>query len=103
MISPETPQAKASRNGYGSSTTFGCATIQPRVNKCHQTFTVSTGKSTAIHCRAGIGRSSLMAAAVLISGGAEAAIALSVIEKARGLPIPDTHVQRAWVMALGGK
>lgn len=44
-----------------------------------------------------------MAAAVLISGGAEAAIALSVIEKARGLPIPDTHVQRAWVMALGGK
>jgi protein-tyrosine phosphatase len=64
---------------------------------------VSTGKSTAIHCRAGIGRSSLMAAAVLISGGAEAAIALSAIEKARGLPIPDTDAQRAWVVGLGGK
>lgn len=58
------------------------------------------GKATAIHCRAGIGRSSIMAAAVLISSGVDADTALSAIEKARGLPIPDTDAQRDWVMAL---
>jgi len=61
----------------------------------------NSGKATAIHCRAGIGRSSIMAAAVLISSGVDADIALSAIEKARGLPIPDTDAQRDWVMTLG--
>jgi protein-tyrosine phosphatase len=60
----------------------------------------SKGKSIAIHCRAGIGRSSVMAAAVLISRGTNPAAALSAIEKARGLPIPDTDAQRDWVMKL---
>jgi protein-tyrosine phosphatase len=61
-----------------------------------------TGKSKpiAIHCRAGIGRSSVMAAAVLIANGITPAAALSAIEKARGLPIPDTDAQRDWVMKL---
>jgi len=61
----------------------------------------TTGKTTAIHCRAGIGRSSLMAAAVLISAGVRADEALLAIEKARGLPIPDTEAQRDWIMKLG--
>jgi protein-tyrosine phosphatase len=60
----------------------------------------SKGKSIAIHCRAGIGRSSVMAAAVLISGGVKPTAALSAIEQARGLPIPDTDAQREWVMKL---
>jgi protein-tyrosine phosphatase len=58
------------------------------------------GKSIAIHCRAGIGRSSVMAAAVLVSSGSDPAAALSAIEKARGLPIPDTDAQREWIKRL---
>lgn len=58
-------------------------------------------KPIAIHCRAGIGRSSIMAAAVLVSSGVGAEAALSAIGEARRLPVPDTDAQRAWVMELG--
>ncbi len=60
----------------------------------------ATGKPVAIHCRAGIGRSSLMAAAMLVGGGMEPAAALAAIGAARGVPIPDTDAQRDWVLAL---
>ena len=60
----------------------------------------SSGKATAIHCRAGIGRSSIMAAAVLIVAGAMPEEALHEIEKARGLPVPDTDAQRNWILQL---
>jgi protein-tyrosine phosphatase len=56
--------------------------------------------AVAIHCRAGIGRSSIVAAAMLIAKGIAPAAALSAIENARGLPIPDTDAQRNWVMSL---
>jgi len=57
-------------------------------------------KPIAIHCRAGIGRSSVMAAAILVAKGIPPATALSAIAKARGLPIPDTDAQRDWVLTL---
>lgn len=60
-----------------------------------------TGKPVAVHCRAGIGRSSLMAAAMLVSAGADPAMALMAIEAARGVPVPDTDAQRDWVLGLG--
>jgi protein-tyrosine phosphatase len=63
-------------------------------------YVASKSIPIAIHCRAGIGRSSVMAAAVLIAKGTTPATALSAIEKARGLPIPDTDAQRDWVMKL---
>lgn len=59
------------------------------------------GKCVAIHCRAGIGRASVMAAALLVSAGVPPATALAAIERARGLSVPDTEAQRAWVMGLG--
>jgi protein-tyrosine phosphatase len=61
---------------------------------------VARQKPIAIHCRAGIGRSSIMAAAFLISTGVRAEIALSAIAEARRLPIPDTDAQREWVLNL---
>jgi protein-tyrosine phosphatase len=61
---------------------------------------VARRKPIAIHCRAGIGRSSIMAAAFLISSGVGAEIALSAIAEARRLPIPDTDAQREWVLNL---
>jgi protein-tyrosine phosphatase len=59
------------------------------------------GRSIAIHCRAGIGRSSIMAACVLILSGMEAETALALIQTARGLRVPDTDEQREWVQAFG--
>ena len=61
---------------------------------------VSTGRNTAIHCQEGIGRSSLIAAGILVCRGFEPSAAISAIEKARKLPIPDTDEQREWVMNL---
>lgn len=59
---------------------------------------VQSRKTIAIHCRAGIGRSSLMAAAVLIRSGVQSDVALAALEAARGLPIPDTDEQCDWVL-----
>jgi protein-tyrosine phosphatase len=58
------------------------------------------GRCIAIHCRAGIGRSSLMAAGALICSGIEAETALGLIAAARGLTVPDTDEQREWVMTF---
>lgn len=59
------------------------------------------GRAVAIHCRAGIGRSSLVAAAVLVVCGATADDALRSIAAARGTDVPDTLAQRQWVLAFG--
>jgi len=58
------------------------------------------GQAIAIHCRAGIGRSSIMAAAVLVNCGRPPEEALSAIARARGLSVPDTDAQRDWVLRL---
>jgi protein-tyrosine phosphatase len=50
-----------------------------------------------VHCRAGIGRSSLIAACVLVLLGLAPAMAFDRIGKARGLKVPDTEGQRDWV------
>jgi len=58
------------------------------------------GRPVAIHCRAGIGRSSLIAACLLICSGIGAEDALALIKHARGLNVPDTDEQRDWVSAF---
>jgi protein-tyrosine phosphatase len=62
---------------------------------------VREGKAVAIHCRAGIGRSSLIAAGVLICSGLSADDAFRLIGVARGIDVPDTEAQREWVVAFG--
>ncbi|MCA1375932.1 protein-tyrosine phosphatase family protein [Bradyrhizobium sp. IC4061] len=59
------------------------------------------GRSMAIHCRAGIGRSSVIAACALICSGIQAKEALELIGASRGLIVPDTDEQRDWVMTFG--
>jgi protein-tyrosine phosphatase len=61
------------------------------------------GRSIAIHCRAGIGRSSLIASCTLICSGFEAEDALARIGASRGLIVPDTDEQRDWVVAFGNE
>jgi protein-tyrosine phosphatase len=66
----------------------------------HLSEELLNGKGVAIHCRAGIGRSSLIAACVLVLNGYRANSALDAISKARGLEVPDTEAQRLWVSAF---
>jgi|GraSoiStandDraft_36_1057302.scaffolds.fasta_scaffold11374_3 protein-tyrosine phosphatase len=55
------------------------------------------GKAIAVHCRAGIGRSSMIAACVLIRNSLSVESAFQAIEESRGCPVPDTPEQRRWV------
>jgi protein-tyrosine phosphatase len=55
------------------------------------------GKNVAVHCRQGIGRSSLISAALLISAGEDIEQTLKAISKARDLEAPETIEQRTWL------
>lgn len=64
---------------------------------------LDSGKNVAVHCRAGIGRSSLIAACVLVLSGIDVDEAFARIEKARGCFVPDTQEQREWVARVSQK
>ncbi len=53
-----------------------------------------------IHCRMGIGRSSMLAAAILIHLGMESSNIFERISTYRGLQVPDTPAQTAWISQL---
>jgi protein-tyrosine phosphatase len=55
------------------------------------------GKAVVVHCRAGIGRSSMIVASALIRLGLSAESAFRSIEESRGCPVPDTDEQKRWV------
>ncbi|MCU7820946.1 tyrosine protein phosphatase [Kitasatospora sp. DSM 101779] len=54
------------------------------------------GAHVVTHCRAGIGRSSLLAVSLLVLGGTPPETAWAAVRRARGLTVPDTPEQRAW-------
>ena len=58
---------------------------------------IQQGRNVAVHCRQGIGRSSLVSAAVLLLLGEDLDEALSSIQNARGLDVPETVEQRSWL------
>ena len=58
---------------------------------------LSRGACIGVHCRQGIGRSSLVAACVLVTSGESPESAFQHIERARGRSVPDTAEQQAWV------
>jgi len=58
---------------------------------------VAAGRPVAVHCRAGIGRSSTIAAGILMRLGAEREAALDMIKAARGLRVPETDAQARWL------
>ena len=60
------------------------------------------GSSVVIHCRMGIGRSSLIAASALVLLGVHPDEAFVRLSAARGLAVPDTEEQRRWVTAFAG-
>lgn len=57
-----------------------------------------SGRNVALHCRQGIGRSALIAAAALVASGQAPETALQAIGRARGLEVPETDAQRQWIL-----
>jgi protein-tyrosine phosphatase len=59
---------------------------------------VKAGEHIAIHCRGGIGRSTVAAACTLIEMGWTPDDALTAVETARGRTVPDTRQQKEWIL-----
>jgi len=59
---------------------------------------VAMGKSVAIHCRAGIGRSAMVAAGVLNYLHVDTGAALDMVAEARKFEVPQTEEQRQWIL-----
>jgi|SRR5712671_7220923 len=64
------------------------------------TALVQTERGVAIHCRAGIGRSGLTAACVLLNLGIPATQVFAMLSRARGLVVPDTPSQIEWFQSI---
>jgi protein-tyrosine phosphatase len=62
---------------------------------------IQSGMHVVIHCRAGIGRTGIIAGAILVVSGMEAKQALALISTARGVQVPDTEEQIEWLMSYG--
>ncbi|MGC1506137.1 MAG: tyrosine-protein phosphatase [Sulfitobacter sp.] len=61
---------------------------------------IELGKSVAIHCRAGIGRTGMAAACVLVAAGHSAEGAVGIVSRARGVSIPDTVEQGEFIASF---
>jgi protein-tyrosine phosphatase len=61
---------------------------------------LAAGASVVVHCRAGVGRSSTLAAAVLVLEGLAPAAAWDLISSARGMTVPDVPAQREFIDRL---
>ncbi len=58
---------------------------------------LTQGNSIVVHCRMGIGRSSIIAAAVLLKFNLKADDVIENICTVRGLQVPDTEQQLEWL------
>lgn len=58
---------------------------------------LARGGGVLAHCRGGIGRSGTLACALLMRRGFAAATAREIVSTARGLEVPETDEQRAWL------
>lgn len=57
-----------------------------------------SGEPIGIHCLGSIGRSSVVAACTLIHLGWSPRVALTAVEEARGVNVPDTEEQKHWIL-----
>jgi len=63
---------------------------------------ISSGHHVLIHCRAGVGRSGVIACAVLVQAGYTSSEAIHMVSWARGTLVPDTVEQLEWIKSLDG-
>lgn len=59
---------------------------------------IEAGKNIVIHCKAGVGRSSLLAGAILIYFGYDVKKVFEYIAKYRGVKVPDKQSQVKWLI-----
>jgi protein-tyrosine phosphatase len=59
------------------------------------------GRNVAVHCRQSVGRSGMITAALLTTEGMSPGYAMQLVSEARGIPVPETAEQRAWVSQFG--
>ena len=64
------------------------------------TESLERGENVAIHCRQGVGRSGLIAVAVLVVSGKAPDDAMRIVSAARGEDVPETTIQREWLRRL---
>jgi len=64
---------------------------------------IKADKKVVIHCRMGIGRSSILAAAVMIKLGCEGKDIFEIISEYRKLEVPDTDEQKKWILSIEEK
>ena len=55
------------------------------------------GRNVVVHCRQGVGRTGLIAACLLLSGGLDSGVAIQQLSATRGTEIPETKEQRRWI------
>jgi protein-tyrosine phosphatase len=58
---------------------------------------ISAGNNIVIHCRMGIGRATIIAGSLLLKPGYKTDDIIAHISKIRGLRVPDTEEQIAWL------
>jgi protein-tyrosine phosphatase len=82
---------------------FGVPAAEPaRVLAATVVRRLAEGASVVVHCRGGVGRSSTVAAAVLVAEGIGPDAAWQALAAARGRHVPETYAQRAFVAELAG-
>jgi protein-tyrosine phosphatase len=59
---------------------------------------LASGRSAVIHCRQGVGRAGLLASCMLVFEGKRPLVAIQAVSEARGVEVPETPGQRAWVL-----
>jgi protein-tyrosine phosphatase len=69
----------------------------------HLQAVLDGGQHVVVHCRAGIGRASLVAGALLLRDGLSPEQAWQRLAAARGLPVPDTDQQRQWLQRFASQ
>lgn len=60
---------------------------------------VDMGNNTLVHCHAGIGRSGLMAAGILLHCDLSPQQAFAHVSKVRGIRVPETRLQEDWLIS----
>ncbi len=66
------------------------------------THKVREGQRLVMHCRMGIGRSSLLAGAIMIQLGYAGKDVFDIIGQYRGLRVPDKEMQKEWLLGVEG-
>jgi protein-tyrosine phosphatase len=61
------------------------------------------GKRIAVHCRQSVGRSGLLVVSMAVAAGIPLEAAIEAVSVARGVRVPETPVQLAWLRQHRGQ